>query len=214
MRKRAVFLVLLGAIFASVALAAPKDRDTSSLSGKFAGGGFFASITLDGGMGSVNLSFNPEPLPDGRWGYYAHIDWYDGALHEIYGLVPASTINFKGVWGPIQVNITHDAFIDPSGSDPAAFSSLEGTFTVYTGPGSGNIVQTGSYTGVRTEIDGGADTMTLKGIRTDQSATFEGMILTSGGDSYAISVEGFYPNAHINVSAGTTKSVLTPPPGE
>lgn len=215
MRKRALFLVLLSALFASAALAAPQDQETRSLNGRIVACGFNASIPLEGGaFGHIDLYLNPVLLPDGTRDYFARIYWYDGSDHEIFGRLPASIFKLKGVWGPVEVNVTYDAFIDPSGSDHAAFSSLEGTFTVYTGPGSLKMVQTGSRTEVYTHIDGGTETYTLKGINTLQSATFEGMFLTSGGDSYAISMEGPFPLANIQALAGTMRDVITPPPGE
>jgi hypothetical protein len=210
MTKRALFLILLGVLCASTALAAQNKQLVFAVNGKVASGEFEAHIPYDNSIGYVDLYFSPQPLDNGRMGYSVDIYWNDGSFHEIYGQVSPGAIDQTAGWGPIQVNITYDSFIDPAGSDHEAFSSLVGTLTLYTGPGSDNIVQTGNTTEVYTREDGSTLNIDFKGVRTEQDATFEGTFGATSG-SYTLSVEGPNPDADMQVFAGTFRVIETPP---
>lgn len=216
MTKKAVFLFLLAVLCASTALAAQEKQLVYALNGKAAGGTFYANIVYDSSYGYVQLNFEPKPLDDGTLGYNVTITWIDGSFHQIYGLVPASAIKpMTGLWGPIQVNITYDAFIDPDGIDYEAFSSLVGTLSLYKGLGSGYSTQTGNYTEVYTREDGSTDTRTFKGLKTQQSATFAGTFGATSG-SYTLSAEWPYPFAIASmfIQVGTMREIETPPTEE
>lgn len=209
MTKRAVFLILLAVLCASAALAGPKNQDVYTLNGQVAGGDFEATVDLleGGGTGTVSLFFHPEPLEDGTWSYYVDIGWPGGSIR---GLVSANAIRPIRPWGPVQLNITHSSFIDPEGIGEQNFSSLVGTFTVYTGPGSQNLVVVGTFKQTFTDEDGNQYFMSLKGTMTQQDATFEGTLGTNEG-SYLISVEGPNPQAYLSVEVGTIRETSEPP---
>lgn len=208
MTKRALFLILMGMLCASVAMAGKKNsQGIFTLNGTLAGANIYnANLTLEGGgSGYMDFWLQPAPLEDGSLGYYAEIDWYDGvSWGEIYGSVPASVITpSKTLWGPIQVNITYASFINPEGSYPANFSSLTGTFTPYTGSGSekmtenGNQIQTTKLSDGTTQLE-----YSFKGMQTDQSAAFDGTFATNEG-SFTVAVDGPSQGADMFVQVGT-----------
>lgn len=207
MMKRAMFLILAGMLCASVALAGKKGQQTFTLNGKSAGAGFLgANLTSESGAsGYLNVNIEPEPLHDGSWSYYADISWNDGiSSGDICGHVPASVIK-GGVGGPITVNFTYNSFIDLDACSnyPTEFSSLTGTFTLYTGPLSSKHSSTGNYTETKTLPDGTREIeRSFKGMRTQESASFQGTFGDNHG-SFTVAVDGSSGVAEISVEVGT-----------
>lgn len=211
MTKRALFLILTGMLCASVALAGKTNNQrTFTLNGQWPGADlYFSSLTSEsGGSGYFNAHMYPEQLEDGSMGYYAKIGWNDGiSSGEICGHVPASAVKSKGLWGPIQVNISQDSFTDSDSCiwsvNPTDFHSLTGTFTVYTGPGSSKTVETGTYTWSETLPDGTPKIEeSFKGASTDQGASFQGTFVDNNGP-FTVAVDGASGGAEMFVQVGT-----------
>jgi hypothetical protein len=224
MTKRAVFLFLLGVLCVSTALAGTKRQVIYNLDGKTAGANFYTSLPGLTGS-SLNFYLTPAPLPDGSWGYEANINWYEGTgctpagtdtcYHEIYGQLPASAVSAKGLQGPITVNITNDTFYIVPGSpfgDDGAFISFEGTFTAYTGPGSGSGGASGRNYATQIHLDGSTETQSFNGTGKGQSAAFEGTFVSSTPNgTYDISLPGASNSSSFFVQVGTMQDIMTAP---
>lgn len=212
MLKRALFVIILGALCVGTALAGTTRDVTYNLTGKQPGASFSTYI---GGV-DVNVNIDPDVLPDGSAGYDVDIEWEDPSVHDIHGLVLPSAISFTSLSNPLQVNISKDSFYQ-TGNNPtgygdgvAEFTSLVGTFTPYTSPGSYKQGQTGKSWGTQTHPDGSQDIFTTTGSYEQISATFEGTLSVTGGP-YSLTVTGPNPNGSMTVVVGTQRDITTTP---
>lgn len=212
MAKRAAFLLVLGMLCVSTALPEKRRQVEYKLDGTVAAASLFTGYGGPGGFAYLYLS--PFPVPDGGWAYLAEIYWNDGSGHEIYGFVPASVVRSQGPWGPLHVNITNASFYEVEEApltDTGGFISLEGTFTAYTGLGSGTRVSSGRLTETLTHLDGSKEIRSSNGTNAYQDAAFEGTLVTTSS-TVDLLAQGPDRAATISILAGTVVHVLVAPP--